>query len=787
VKRDAFVLEEAPLSSDLEWMLGSGQASPEMIAEALVTEFYAPVYRLLRAEGLALETVEALTLAALSRALEGGAHFAGQSSIRAWLARLAVSVLPRRVVRVAPPDPEDAFLSAWLAQEPRTRRVLFLQLDWGLTPAETAVALKLKPGRVTALASMGRDALEGFTAWQAAGVGAAGWEETVDRLLGERLATAFPLPPEPGAPAELAAEVLERARPSGKLRRRPFERREVAALLVLIAAALVLGWGGYQLMQEEVPPPPETEAAASTAAPPFEGRSLTYVVREGDTLASIAAALQIDPDTLRALNELGTEVNLAPGERLQVVAAPPLTGTLTAEANPLPPPLTRAATASEVQQRLALSPDLWRSLYFDAQLITPGPPNYVGPVGAARLQGWIEPKLRVLELYGGLDGKPLLAALQTNGQGYLLDLTTEELRLLPWRGEVLQRDLAAMLRPDAAPWIERDDAFQVLDEAQVAGRAVIVADWYDESERRVWRVWIDARLGIILRLAHFAGEGEQFDREIIVTSLMVDRAFPAEVFDPLRPWTGFAADWRAPLDDADTAPAAQPLALPAAPRPELPLSPTLDGYDPAAAALVFQFSARFQDQLGQRAPEDLPFDLFADGMYAGEITFAFPWNLHCARARRGSRLAYAVSDPYELARGSAVYWFNLREPGQRYVIAPEVWPQAFAFTPDGAWLLIVGETPRDGYGLYMAAVGSGDWHFVMDFARLERLVWDDERSWFWVVARDRTDERRTWALVNMGSRWREVDLTGGSAPSGRDLLEWGGEMGGMAACATVDE
>jgi DNA-directed RNA polymerase specialized sigma24 family protein len=79
------------LSPDLEWMLQSGQAKKEMLAEALLDEYYAPVFRL----GLAIlgdrEAARQAALETFSGALLEAHRYDGKSGVRTWLLRLALN------------------------------------------------------------------------------------------------------------------------------------------------------------------------------------------------------------------------------------------------------------------------------------------------------------------------------------------------------------------------------------------------------------------------------------------------------------------------------------------------------------------------------------------------------------------------------------------------------------------------------------------------------------------------------------------------------------------------
>jgi membrane-bound lytic murein transglycosylase D len=67
---------------------------------------------------------------------------------------------------------------------------------------------------------------------------------------------------------------------------------------------------------------PAKTGAGTSAAANANGRRVTYTVRRGDTLYSIAKVLQVSIDALRGWNSLGTTPILRPGQKLVAFVAP---------------------------------------------------------------------------------------------------------------------------------------------------------------------------------------------------------------------------------------------------------------------------------------------------------------------------------------------------------------------------------------------------------------------------------------------------------------------------------
>ncbi|HSO27018.1 MAG TPA: hypothetical protein VLS48_03045, partial [Anaerolineales bacterium] len=142
------VIADAEADSDLAWILSSGQASLEMAAEALLTAFYAPVYRLMfawRLDPLAArrgaETVFVQALARLDR-------INATPDPEQWIYALALNVA-RQSAPMVPAWPVSASLEDDVAlihalqklkPQDRWELLAYYGLDW--TAAEIAACIE---------------------------------------------------------------------------------------------------------------------------------------------------------------------------------------------------------------------------------------------------------------------------------------------------------------------------------------------------------------------------------------------------------------------------------------------------------------------------------------------------------------------------------------------------------------------------------------------------------------------------------------------------------------------
>jgi hypothetical protein len=83
---------------------------------------------------------------------------------------------------------------------------------------------------------------------------------------------------------------------------------------------------------------------------------------------------------------------------------------------------------------------------------------------------------------------------------------------------------------------ENEIELKVIGEEQTAGRRAIVVDLYDQEKGHVYRLWVDAVTGTILRrLIYSPSSPEVVLWEEQITAIVYDQAFPPEVFNPVAP------------------------------------------------------------------------------------------------------------------------------------------------------------------------------------------------------------------------------------------------------------
>lgn len=573
---------EFELSSDLDWMLQSGQASPAMLAEALVQEYAVPVYRLTHAllgDEIAAHQATVETFAA---AVLNVYRYRSSTGIPVWLYRSALEVCLRLENRAAllaaadagqPAQPpldaggqEAALLGAVtrLSGPNRNQKIrlavfLYYLMDW--SPADIGRVLRTREGAIhTHLKAARREILETL---EKEGFRNADFKGgSLDSFVAHTLKQRWPAPDLTAAELdELAAAVEVRAETGGAQRRSSVSAKEV--LLIGIAILIILGliWGVNQIMPEPDPEElqlgpatrpailqpllPPSEGAGGTVVLPDTGAHFFYVIQPGDDLHSIAALFGVTPETLAALNSLPVDGELHPGEAIQAVFA------LSPAAAPAGSPATGLPQDAVQVDPLVL--DLlrhaggWQTLWADIQITDYGRQGRISPPTQFRSQVWVTRQGQSLELNGlGGQAAPQYAYLTTGGLSFYLHRAAGQVQMHQTDHVLQSPAIRGMIFPDQADWFQAPARWQDMGEAVVAGRETQGVEWTADRgaeshpwERRMPRrlhVWIDRQTGLILRLKTLGGSDlSTVLSDTLVTTLRIDEDFPVGVFDPLAP------------------------------------------------------------------------------------------------------------------------------------------------------------------------------------------------------------------------------------------------------------
>jgi RNA polymerase sigma-70 factor (ECF subfamily) len=727
------LVDTPELAPDLEWMLAGGQASPEVLAAALVQEYFPRVYRLALAILDDPDEAGAAAIETFVAAIQQVYRYPSSQGVRVWLFQLVLAscqaparrLKARRVVKSIAPTRKNsqdlgadlgasipssqAEALAWLAVDDlpaKTRLAVLLAALFALPEAEIARVVGQNEAQLhNRLETAGRKVMSVLTE---AGL--------VEAEPGSLLQNRWPPPDFSKVELDqLAVEIARQAGQRGRRTRRAISLGEMSlvAITILIVSGLV--WGNNRLAPE---PTLEPQGFAPTAIPTGIPVTMTpgppqftLYPKESYTITSLAERLGVPVGWLSEVSGLHPDQGVEPGMSLAIPAANMLN--VGGWPTPVAPvahrlaPLGAQSSAAEVADYLALSATLWKTLWADVQIVRYGPPGYVGPPLASRAQAWVSQPGESLQLSGPLGGQVENVMAVRDGWEFWYYLSNNWGVMQEADGFLDSSELSSLFNPGQSNWYLDGGSIKVIEMAEAAGRPALLVEWHKSpmaDKRPVpnawWRsqidrmqLWIDAQTGVVLRERGFGGSDlTTVLQDYIVTAIRYDADFPELYPEDLT--SGILAQF---WQDETRQVAARVEPLPAWDPPEghqrLPRALPLPGFDPDRSRLTFQYPEDLADITTPGARQAHPeIELFANGNYLGSLAFADPWTVDCQRTADGKTLIYKAwerffddgsygdprlyklvldrsPEPELLLEGLTVYWFALAPDGRRLAFA----------------------------------------------------------------------------------------------------------------------
>jgi DNA-directed RNA polymerase specialized sigma24 family protein len=323
---------------------------------------------------------------------------------------------------------------------------------------------------------------------------------------------------------------------------------------------------------------------------------------------------------------------------------------------------------------------------------------------------------------------------------------------------------------------------------QIAGRQSLAFDWYydnpyDQSSQpyHLGRFWVDTSTGVITRWQQFIqGHPELLLKDIVILDIAFDVDFSNALFDQHQSFpTKFALDYRG-TPEPPGATFSIPPELVLTGRTPLPKISPPPGFDPSQSPLTFEWS----DTSALDSDRSTQADLFAGDYYLGRIEFVHPDNsVLCDRSPDGAWLAY--SEWLAGSQGTTpLRWFNLSNLEEMYQAFSRLDIYDLAFSPDGRRLAVVAceiEVTRD-CRLYLFDTRTTEAAKILDLTVGEGLAWkpDGEQIAFLGILKDSGVTQQEVVVVAVRSGevvYRgQMDWTTNSPPADAPTHDWGVEF-----------
>jgi DNA-directed RNA polymerase specialized sigma24 family protein/LysM repeat protein len=619
------------LSGDLDWMLQSGQASPGMLAELLVREYFAPVshlaYFMLDDPRAALYA----TRKTFSQALLNVYSYRSQVGVDAWFFRIAVDVIRqtlqrmsrRQALNLSTAFPENPYLPDETVTPGDREAALWTLLE--RMPAGSkfliyfSLVLDWETDKLSPLFNQGQRSLEAevqrlqslvFTGMSSDQASAPGGEklpakQQLDNWLASSIRRRWP-------PMNLTEDnyskeiqlILTEAGEKSTTRERFASFKEVffTGLISLLVVGLI--WFSSRLMGDEQEAPPEKSVVivtqivrrriTATPAPTkvlmpeiYPKKSIHYTAHQYDTLNAIAARLKIPVEELERLNGFDREQVLEQGQLVVIATLPITPGAMAARPLSTPQPLDESSTSTQILARIFSSSSLWHTLWFNAYVIHHGPPGFIGQARVQQEQTWISQPYNSLVIAGqpGSDPNQIWFALDgkvydvdpSSGQTYLYDFHPGKLPVYS--------ALEEYIFPDGL--VEKTSALEIVGTDEVAGRKTLVVDRFVKLDKLESRLWIDTRTGMILRARQYAQDSDSYTDEFVIQRIAFNVDFPQKTFDRSSLLLHFAKDYHGQPLVSDEKPDS-PVISPEPERRPIPETQTPLGYGLSQSKLAFR-------------------------------------------------------------------------------------------------------------------------------------------------------------------------------------------------------
>ena len=625
------------LSSDLEWMLESGQVDRDLLAEALAqeyaVEFVQSARLFLRDIGLARQAV----VRAFGAALVNVYRYQHGMGVRVWLYQFLIAEW-RRIKPSSESKPEDDWNQIDHQKRP-LRELAVLIYSAGLNIHEAGLVLgesdakierQLKEIHLNLLFAAelakhdiheDRETLD--QRWQAAArARSQSWND-------------LPLDLETLAGDALADATRRGDRRSGVLR-----IQEWGWVAVVIALAAGLIWGGNGLLAGE----DETQNPRVTLQ--------TRIVEVAVTPRPLAAAKNEDNPALRP--------------------TPPFEPTPTPDYSL---PLSLDSTSEEIRSWMERAFNLHQNIWLDADLRLYYPQSSQGFPKEYRLQFWLDNRqsrflilsgplgVPVQEIFLNLNGQSFQAQSSESGSYDFLDLAGGE--GIQGYYLVFQSFMSHLNRYEPGDLYIPQEVTRLLDQS------VLIVDQVNQAGERVASLMLDINSGLALRQRYYNTEDQSPLLDVDYRNLSINPRFPNKVFALDFDWDGAY-----PVNQLLEFEPAKPESLEAGGLTVTQEPPP--GYNPYDQSLHFEFE--FVYPLPIREPNFLDFRarIFTDEYYLGEVEFVDPWVVICDRSSDGGKLAYANTE----WSTDFLYWFDLKDLVlQSHQVNGTV--SQLAFSPDG--------------------------------------------------------------------------------------------------------
>jgi DNA-directed RNA polymerase specialized sigma24 family protein/LysM repeat protein len=764
--------EHPEISSDLEWILLSGQASRAMLLETLVIDHGAAIHRLALAALQDADLAETASLQIFQRAWQHTKLYQPEEGIDTWLLKISFPIIRKLAKKLKPGGEEGSFQEdplqivlgrlGW-----KSRAALYLRYSFDYDIDQIASILKVSRKWVAheynqTHSSLFQDQLTAQPTEEIAKQLNSVWDsQGIDDT-------------------KLEAWLSAGDNQTPKRKRRPFISIRLKEGLAISAAILLVLLGSW-LYSEWLPDPDQNSVAIAQATlDPTQvmqqiTEPLVYTLLPGESLDDVARKLNVTREHLLNLNQLSPQAQLTAGQKIlvnlgmlhnpaeeetptpddpeavQAMLSEPQPGGANSPPDSRLKDLNQNSSAGEVLARWEISQSLWQSLFIEGQWVDYGPFNYLGPADNQRFQAWVLQPSSSLYKIGPLNSSPQETHLIHSGM-HILSRSGEEKQLAWWESDSIpvmySEPLRTILSPDEFSSKLDQQTLRIQGKSKIAGRTTIIVEALGIDPSKFYRVQIDVHTGILMNIQVFSSQNDTILAEIVVTQIQYDPKFEGEtIFDALRLENSqFTQDFRFPFPDGLKISSSVEAVISHELRPTSSYAPAPQGFDPTASQVVFQYP----DFSNAQASYSATTQIIADGYLLGAIPLPdFP-QVICRRSEQGNMLAlsFRVNDFGEISPG--IQWFDLDEVETVYLSMPNFEIFDLAFRPDGKKLAVVARPLNsDEPGLYIHDFVTGDTQLLIQADQANHIRWKPDGQYISILGQESGEDQLAWMIVHI--------------------------------------
>lgn len=766
--------EQPEISPDIEWILLSGRADQEMLAETLVKDYGADIHQWLYASLLDNNLAEKAAREVCLLAIKHTRKYRPEEGVNYWLLKLSLPVIRKharkRTHQVHDPIEDNYPLAAILNKKDwKVRLALYLHYKFDYPVEDLAKVIQVRQAWI-------QDQLDKAL------------DESSERLNNSQLSEEIKGQlVEFWESQDLAEEkinawlvaCLDKIAPK---RKKPFDSNPLRDGLVISAAILLVLLASWLYRQWFPAPDQNTVAQAQPTLNPTQAiqqiaEPLEYTLLPDESLEDIANRLNLSVEHLLSLNQLSPDVQLMPGQKilvnlgmpgtLQFASEPILEGTVSIqEFSPKSRALSMARSTlenveildqesgiDEILARWQESQSLWQSLFIEGQWVDYGPINYLGEAHSQRFQAWIKLPSSSLIKTGPLEASPEVTRLISSGM-HIFSRTGQESQLAWWdnnRLPLLDSDpLMTILSPSQFSQSLDRSSITITGAKRLANQPTVEIQALSSDQTRVFRLVIDAKTGLILSLQVNSANDESLLAEIAVVQIEYNPELNEKnLFDPLRLDNAqFTTNFRIPFPESQQISYSTENVLNLSSRQTQNFSEIPPGFDPTGSTIQFQTPAIISPQ----AEFIQATQIIADGYLLGHVDLDPLQTVNCRRSGSGNTLAFFHQTDLASTLSPGIDWFNLHQVDQKYQAMPDYEISDLAFRPDGKEVAVIArQLNSPDTGLYLLDHVTGELQLLLQLDSGSHIRWKPDGEYLFLLGREKDQTQTFWMLIHVAT------------------------------------